>query len=373
MTRFFILLNFFLLLTASLTKSQIVSEGYLKGARISSIQKEGNNIWIATYGQGIFRYSLVEDKWISFSTRDKNLENDFFYNIAASKNFVWAGSSEGLFIYDVKRNRWTKRKFALGGELGNWIRALAYDSLENVLWIGRFKNLTLLDVTRQRYSDYDLTKNNDTKTNNFISIRFDGDSLVWFGTENGVHIFNKRKKPEESSAWRYINNKQRGFNGEGDAVSVRDFCFEPSFVWFATDEFITAEKPQFNVGGIYRFNRRLNWERISKQNGLAANGVYTLERTGNYIWAALYLFDKKEKKEYGKGLALINRITGTVKQIDLNDTNINSSTISAMLFDGTYLWFGTEAGLWKIQIYNPLAGWKSRKQPVRSTILKPTG
>jgi len=58
---------------------------------------------VATYGQGVYRYSLNEQKWINFSTKSGNLNNDLFYSIEVNKDFVWAGSADGLFIYNKKR------------------------------------------------------------------------------------------------------------------------------------------------------------------------------------------------------------------------------------------------------------------------------
>ncbi|MEO8399848.1 MAG: hypothetical protein ABI550_08560, partial [Ignavibacteriaceae bacterium] len=341
--------------------AQDESEIFLEGSFITSFAKEEGYLWIATYSDGIFRYSYKDNKWINFSTKNKKLENDLFGAIAVNKDYVWAATNDGLFTYDKKRDKWRKRKFALGGEMGNWIRALTYDPDKNYLWIGRFKNLTLLDVRRQRYLDFDLTKNNDAKTNNVISVCLDGDSLVWFGTESGVHIYDKGKKIDDKSAWNFINNK-KGFLGDGDAVSVSEILFESTNVWFGTDEFVTNELPQFNTGGIYRFDRQLKWDKISKQNGLAGNGIYSLERTGNKIWASLYSFNKKDKKEYGKGLVLINRFNGIPTTLDLNKTELNTSEIHALFFDGTYMWIGTTKGLWRITISNPLAKWYPVKE-----------
>ncbi|QQS36738.1 MAG: hypothetical protein IPM56_01910 [Ignavibacteriales bacterium] len=351
--------------------SQVNSELLLEGTTVFAIEAEPDFLWVATYGHGIFKYSKKDQKWSNFSTSSNNLENDLFYSLAVGKDFVWAGSVEGLFIYDKKRNKWTKRKFAQGGEMGNWIRSLYYDASQNVLWIGRFSNLTRLEVSKNKYTDYNLTQGSDLKSNNFKSIKADGDSIIWFGTESGVHKFYKKKNIDDKNNWQYISNKKNGFNGEGDAVSVSDFLFEGENVWFATDEFVTAQQPQFNMGGAYRFNRKLRWDRISKQNGLAANGIYCIERTGNTIWLGLYYFDKKEKKEYGKGLAAINRVTGRLTQIDLNSLEITSSTFYNLLFDGTFMWAGTDKGLLKIEIDNPLAKWdlkKNKKDKVQTHI-----
>lgn len=353
-----------LFLGCELSLAQISSEVVLQNASITSVRAEQNYIWVSTYGQGIYRYSSKEDKWLNFSTANNSIDNDLFSCIAVSDDYVWAGSIEGLFTYDKKRNTWKKRKFAVGGEMGNWIRSLCFDKEENTLWIGRFKNLTKLDVKRQKFTEFDLTKNNDPKTNTIKSIKLDGDSLIWFGSESGVHIFNKQLK-DSSSAWVFINNK-KGFNSDGDAVSVSDFYFDAGNVWIATDEFITQQQPNFNIGGIYKFNRRLNWERISKQNGLPGNGIYCLEKTGNKIWAAVYAFDKRNKKEYGKGFVIVDRLSGKITNIDLNQTSISSSLVQTFYFDGSDMWVGTDKGLYKFKVSNDLALWTGKKPVVKT-------
>jgi ligand-binding sensor domain-containing protein len=355
----------------SISFSQADSKLYLEDASITDIKEFEGELWVATYGNGIFEYSIKDDKWTNFSTKSNNLESDLFYTIEVNKNYVWAGSGEGLFIYDKKRNNWRKRRFAQGGEWGNWIRSLLYDKSQGILWIGRFIDLTTLDVSKNRFTDYDMSVNKDPKSNNFKAIKMDGDSLIWFATEAGVHIFQKKKNPGDKNAWRFISNKDNGFNGDGDAVSVTDILFEGNNVWFGTDEFITRTQPEFNIGGIYRFNRKYHWDRISKKNGLPANGIYCLERTGNKIWVCAYSFDRDEKKDYGKGIVLIDRFTGKITPLDLNKTIMESSKIACLYFDGTNLWAGTDRGLYKILIANPLAEWTGVK-PTKEKSIKQT-
>jgi ligand-binding sensor domain-containing protein len=349
---------------------QVESQLYLENAIVKSIKGDGNYIWVATYGQGIFRYSKKEDKWFNFSTKKENLENDLFYNLAVSKDYVWAGAGDGLFIYDKKKAQWRKRKFAQGGEMGNWIRALCYDQSQNVLWIGRFKNLTRLEVAKQKFTDFDLTVNNDSKTNNIISIKLDRDSLIWFGSESGVHIFDKNEDINNKNSWNFLTNKKGGFADEGFAVSIHDMLFDYQNVWFGTDEFVTPQQPKFNMGGIYEFNRKFKWGRISKEDGLSGNGVYCLERTGNYIWSGVYSFDKKKGGEYGKGLVYINRITNKVYPVDLNKLNINTSVIFSLYFDGEDLWIGSDKGLVRMKINNALASWNENKEIKPKEIIK---
>ena len=366
---YFIVFLIFIILPFKLS-AQIDSQLYLEGTFITGIAQAEDYLWVATYGDGIFRYSYKDDEWENFSTKNKKIDNDLFGNIAAGKDYVWAGSNDGLYTYDKKIGNWRKRKFAAGGEMGNWIRALTYDPYKNYLWIGRFINLTMLDVRKRRFTDFDLTKNNDAKTNDITSIGLDGDSLVWFGTESGVHIYDKRKNINNKSAWDFINNKNKGFQEDGDAVSISQILFEDNYVWFGTDEFITKESPQFNLGGIYRYDRQFSWDKISAQSGLPANGVYSMQRTGNKIWASLYSFNRNDKKEYGQGIALIDRFTGVSKPIDLNKSGLNSAEIHALYFDGTYMWVGSAKGLWRITIANPLAKWYAVKEQPKKKVRK---
>jgi len=44
-----------------------------------------------------------------------------------------------------------------------------------------------------------------------------------------------------------------------------------------------------------------------------------------------------------------------VTEIDLDQLRIRSSTFHIFLFDGVYMWIGSNAGLLKIKISNPLA------------------
>lgn len=354
---------FLILIFVIPVNSQIKPDIFLEGANIRAITEEDDFIWVATYGQGIFSYSKKDGKWFNFSTKNKNLDNDLFHAVAASKDYVWGAANEGLYIYDKKRNRWSTKKFALGGEFGNWIRSLYFDKKENILWIGRFRNLTQLDVAKQKYTDFDLTQASDPKSNTFKSIGADGDSLIWFGTESGVHIYRKKKRADEET-WQFINNK-RGFKQEGNAVSISDFVFEKDYVWFGTDEFITVQQPQFNLGGIFRYNRKFIWDKFSRETGLPGSGVYCLARTGNTIWAGLYSFEKRAKEEYGKGLVMIDRTTGRVNPVDLNMLGTSSSTITKLYFDGTHLWIGTDSGLWRLTIANPLAVWGGQKENLK--------
>lgn len=362
MKKILFLLTVFIFTTPVFAGDPSDFETLLKGTIISEITGDDSGIWAATYGAGVVYYSFKDKKLTEYSSKNGNLNEDMFYCIAANKDFVWAGSSDGLYTFDKKRNSWRKRKFGIGGELGNWIRALEFDKWSSVLWIGRFKYLTKLDLEKNRFFDYDLTANGDVKTNNIKSIALDGDRYVWFGTEAGVHLYDKTKDIEDKNSLTFFAPKSNGFNGDGDAASISDILIEKGNIWFGLDEFITSSRPNFNIGGIYKYNRKAIWERFDVKKGSSGNGVYCLEKTGHTIWAGVYEFDQYRKEPEGKDLVLINKITGEVNTVPRGEIPLEYGKILSMYFDGNNMWLGTDEGMIKIKITNSLASWDVKKK-----------
>ena len=54
---------------------QINSRLYLENANITEIKELGDELWVATYGDGVFKYSKKDNKWTNFSTKSNNLDN----------------------------------------------------------------------------------------------------------------------------------------------------------------------------------------------------------------------------------------------------------------------------------------------------------
>ncbi len=346
-------LSIFILFSATFVWAQDTPDivKHLDGITVYDVSGDGKNIWAATNGNGVYSYSREKKNWSNYSTANGKLQMDFFYSIDANDKYVWAGSTDGLFLLDKKRNRWTKRKFAKGGQLSNWIRCIKYDKYDDVVWIGRFKYLTKLDIKKRRFYDYDLTMNEDQKTNTIKVIELDGDSLVWFGTENGMHKYDKSRGIDDGGTVQYYNNRLNYFNGEGEAISISGLLFEQNFVWIGLDEFKTPSNPRYNIGGLYRYDRRNEWLRFDQHQGFRGNGIFDIERTGNYLWASCYQFGADTKDIYGRGIALVNIMNGDI--IILDNEQI-PDTVLKMYFDGSSMWMASIDGLYEIDLTNQL-------------------
>lgn len=331
-----------LFLSRGLLANNNFIEIYLQGKKITDIKNDGVDIWVATEGDGVYKYQKFNNKWINYSTATKKIRQDFFYCIEVGKRYIWAGSADGLYTFDKKRGRWTKKRFTLGGQFGNWIRSLKFDRKKNILWIGRFKYLSQFNLISKIYKDFDLTVNKDDKTNSVKYISMDGDSVIWIGVEAGIH---KYVKGNSEFSTEYFSSSNNYFLSSGDQVSITSILFEQNNIWFGTDEFITPDNPEFNVGGLFRYDRKIEWRRFDEYSNLNGSGIFSLEMTGNYIWVSVYKFDWEAKAPIGQGINLINRKTLEIKKIE-NDLIPN--TVLCLHFDGENMWIGTSNGIRKI-------------------------
>jgi ligand-binding sensor domain-containing protein len=332
------------------------------GAKVTAFVKDGTDFWLATYGNGIFRYDTKSNELISMNEEEGGPKDRLIDCIEANDDFVWAGTSDGLLIYDKEKESWKKRKFAEGGEYGNWIRGLKYDESTGLLWIGRFINMTILNVKRQKYEDFNLARGNESSTNNVKRFFIEEDRYVWIITEGGIYKFDKTFGDFEPSRCEFISNKDGAFRSEGMKVSVNSILFDNEFIWFGNQDFRSLEMPDYNVGGVYRFNRMAKWDKVDSRSGLRGDGVYSMMRIGNTVWAATYEFDKEIKKEYGRGVTIIDRNTAKVISSNPKDLNIPANQFYAMEFDQKYIWLASENGLWRIDVSTPLASWGGKKK-----------
>lgn len=351
-------LSFFIFFNSAFSQSSTAAENFeilFRGSNIVQVVADEGDIWIATFGNGVYRYDSKKNEWIFYSTRNNNIQDDLIYCIEKSPRFIFAGTADGILLFDKRRNFWIKRKFTLGGIYGNWIRTIKYDPFENAVWIGRFENLTKYYIDKNKFIDYNLTVLDDRRTNNFKSIALDGDRFIWFGTEAGVHLYDRTKNIEDPSSRRFYDSRTFAFNKEGDVASINDILVEPDYVWFGLDEFVPEDKPEFNIGGIYRFNRRALWDRIDKNNYLPYNGIASIVSIGNKIFAALFEFSRSANKQFGRGLAIIDKNDFKTEYFTKDNFRLNFQKINSLCFDGINLWLATDNGAIKFKIVNELA------------------
>ena len=94
-----------LLLTYSTAPlAQIDSEVFLEGATVTGIAQDGDILWIATYGQGIYKFSTLEQKWENFLS-SKGYSPKSFVNPKNKWYYVYVYTNEDLKkVYKTYKN-----------------------------------------------------------------------------------------------------------------------------------------------------------------------------------------------------------------------------------------------------------------------------
>lgn len=217
-------------------------KGLFFGNSIASVHVNGNDLWVGTWGSGLFRYNRATSQNTRFSSgtsraitnnhvhaicktskgqliigMDGGVQifnertsafNEFFsnqdhrklfatvktYKIAEDKlGRLWFATSKGLHCFNGESL--TSYYSGLGKEnsiSSNEVLSLAIDSDGNI-WAGTFRGLNQIRVDSNSVISYLKPKNNSQKSllsDEILSLHFSLESGLWIGTTNGLHRFN---------------------------------------------------------------------------------------------------------------------------------------------------------------------------------------
>jgi ligand-binding sensor domain-containing protein/serine phosphatase RsbU (regulator of sigma subunit) len=211
-----------------------LDSGTVLVAAVKIIEDSRNNIWIASYGSGLFR---IKDGVITNFNKKKGFISDNVFTVFEdSKGNIWIGTKDaGVVKYDGKKftsyrenegltdeTVWSitednngviyigsgesgvyyleNNKFKMistaNGLCSNYIPALKYDLNNNCLWIGTEKGINKLKfrenfaiASLRYYGDQEGYKGTEVNQN---AIVVDKAGSVWFGTINGLSRYNSQ-------------------------------------------------------------------------------------------------------------------------------------------------------------------------------------
>ncbi|MFH1612802.1 MAG: hypothetical protein ABIB46_03610 [bacterium] len=296
---------------------------YDKKTIIESISCDDNYIWCGTYEKGIGRFDEKNGKWQLFygglvNNYIKTLVNtgkdiwmgfDYqifgankynfeektykFYPIPNTKiiiddeAYVWFGTWKGLRKYDKNKDTW--QKFTTEqGLIANDIISLLSD--ENFLWIGTYYGLSLLDKTTEKTQTF-------FKNKEIVSLSKNENTV--FVSDNNGKIYAYEKKDKK---WKEIFDKKK--------VKINQIIATKDFLWIGTQNgifkyFILTKKIKkyyskdiifsFLKQGDYLYigtNKGLRihnlkntkWKKITKEQGLLDDEIFSLTNDVKYIW-----------------------------------------------------------------------------------------
>jgi len=165
-------------------------------------------IWIGTYYEGLYCYQGNDKPLIHYHLPgfDSDAKRDYILDIVENtKGDLWIGTKGGLFSFEVAKNLMTdsgspivsgKREFISPG-----IYALEYDS-DSTLWIATDQGLFGWNVKRERFHSFQMSKG-DLKNDLVTCLRMDNRKQLWVGTLSGLY----RYIPEKSLLQRYAEEE----------------------------------------------------------------------------------------------------------------------------------------------------------------------
>ncbi|WBL21566.1 hybrid sensor histidine kinase/response regulator transcription factor [Zunongwangia sp. HRR-M8] len=164
-------------------------------------QKDENEIWLATYGNGIINYNFETGKRVDFHTANTNFPINIIFSFEfIDENTLLVGTmNEGLLKFDINTKA-IDRFTTYDGLSNNTINSITRD-LSGNFWIGTNDGISL----------YNITSNTLKNLNNFNNIQESefniGASLVtehgdlFIGGNKGLNIFNTKNlsNPEKET------------------------------------------------------------------------------------------------------------------------------------------------------------------------------
>ncbi|MCP4214598.1 MAG: SpoIIE family protein phosphatase [bacterium] len=303
-------------------------------------QDSTGDLWVGTYGGGITRITRTIET--SGNGREKRKETFEQYKVMEGRRpgmitsiiedhnkVVWIGTQVvGLFLYHRATNKFiqfrnsSKDPHSLSS---NWVSTL-YEARGGTLWVGTLGGgLNRLDKKTGKFSRYQI--NSKPGPEDVTSICEDRSGVLWVGTRDGLHRFDKRS--DRFSCYRRNINDPYSLKSNSILSLYED---RSRVLWIGTE-----------LGGVSKFDRADKFIHYKADrenpNGLSDNFIYALgeDKRGD-LWIGT--------EEHG--LDRFNRKKGTVKHYRAepgNTKRLQSNTVSTIYPDREgRLWIGTNGG-----------------------------
>lgn len=205
-------LNQFEKVPSILANSPLIQEHIL-----SITQDLEDNLWIGTYGNGLYKYNSKTQTIWNYSSNEKNdkhLTNDNVWalHFDVQNNKLWIGTYGGLNVIDLKNNTiqaYRNNPKDASSLSNDYVLSISQEN-DSTLWIGTDNGLNRLNINTGQFYHFKKSSKEATQiSNNTIwSILNDARGFLWIGTHGGGlnildkknHIFKKIGKKEGLSS-----------------------------------------------------------------------------------------------------------------------------------------------------------------------------
>lgn len=313
----------------------------ISNAEVIAVDSKLNQVWAATDNNGVFYLNKNSGIWRNYTSENGYMVTNSTDGLVIAAGKVFIASTYGIYYCGINGNNWGHYVLP-GGYMPNWIRAVADD--DTVVWFGTFQGIATYSKNSASFKTYNITKNSDGSTNNITTIHVTPNE-VWFGTENGVQVYKKGLNITADSS-RFLYNKQNGFDNLSQYISVKAIAVQDTIVWIGLEDYTPASNPNYCKGGLYRFNRNANvWQRFDKSTGLSGNGIHFIRINSDSLIAGLFTYINGVSFT-GNGLLKMNTANLNSQIINYSSHGVGDSNYFDLRTLDNELWLAAGDGLY---------------------------
>lgn len=313
----------------------------ISNAEVIAVDSKLNQVWAATDNNGVFYLNKNSGIWRNYTSENGYMVTNSTDGLVIATGKVFIASTYGIYYCGINGNNWGHYVLP-GGYMPNWIRAVADD--DTVVWFGTFQGIATYSKNSASFKTYNITKNSDGSTNNITTIHVTPNE-VWFGTENGVQVYKKGLNITADSS-RFLYNKQNGFDNLSQYISVKAIAVQDTIVWIGLEDYTPASNPNYCKGGLYRFNRNANvWQRFDKSTGLSGNGIHFIRINSDSLIAGLFTYINGVSFT-GNGLLKMNTANLNTQIINYSSHGVGDSNYFDLRTLDNELWLAAGDGLY---------------------------
>jgi signal transduction histidine kinase/ligand-binding sensor domain-containing protein/DNA-binding response OmpR family regulator len=303
----------------------------LLGKNIIDLLPSAQGLWIATEGDGLFRYSVVSGKLTQYrhdERNDRSISSDFVRSLCMDmQDRLWVGTFNGLNIFNESTasfDRYLCNEIEKGSISQNSVRSLLLDN-QGAMWVGTYYGgLNYYHPFRNRFGRLSHIPYTNSLSDNVVSCITEGRrNELWIGTnDNGINVYD-------------IDRRRFTYHTATDA---RPFILSNNVKAILADE--NDVYAGTHGGGFSHLHRRTGKTTVytSANSRLPCNNVYALCKTpdGNILTGTL------------EGLTIFDTATRTFRPFveDASGHRLAAQSIFALFIDSRQrLWIGTDNGV----------------------------
>lgn len=360
-----------------------IDEGIPKSAITTILQDKEGLIWIATYGEGLYKYNGTDLKAYKHHPNDSTTISSSIVNtlFLDSNNTIWVGTDEGLNIYDKTLDIFRNVKLAKNNTLKEKIPVFSIGEDSNgSLFIGTpTHGLYKLDTQSlfvQEIKDDPSSKGSNSVINAIVSLgngnMLIGSNLGLFEYDKKQQILKRKKFITKSGSQEIKYSIQSILIDDNEDLLIGTFSRGLIKVKKESNGFYNTE--------IYEFTKKRIFDiKVLADNSIACatenDGLFVLDSLGNPIHN--YKYDKSEINSirsnsiwsifvdaqeriwlgyYNKGIGVYDKLYDKFLNLQSLPFSINSlqspSVTGIAQGSDNHLWIAMDGG--GIDKYNPV-------------------